>query len=124
MTDKEYSKEKRRVEKLLEKWIKPLGLGWWMIDISYSRDFAGDTDGFDTVAECSSKWYYRIADVKFYLPAVARIDDARLEVLVVHELMHIFVNEMREKDEDRRHEEHVVTGLANAIVWAVNGTKK
>ena len=36
MKDKEYDKQKKRVEKLFWKWRTPLGLGWWKIDLRYS----------------------------------------------------------------------------------------
>jgi hypothetical protein len=53
---------------------------------------------------------------------VKRLDEYELEKAIVHEFMHILVNEMRAGGID--HEERVVTGLANAALWLEAEFKK
>jgi predicted SprT family Zn-dependent metalloprotease len=43
------------------------------------------------------------------------MDADSIEKIVVHELMHVFLNEMREKGID--HEERVATMLSQAFLW-------
>jgi hypothetical protein len=131
MTDAEYEEQKGRIRKLVEEWVKPIGLGWWRIDFEYEREDKpcpeGATDS--CVAECHVAWKYLQATITFYLPQVARLDDERLEYAFVHELMHVYLNQMRPwmskewpqyeflEAENSAREERVATELGHAFVW-------
>ena len=48
-----------------------------------------------------------------------RLSKKEIEKVVVHELMHVFLNETREEGID--HEERVATQLQKAFFWIRNG---
>lgn len=132
MNDEEYEAQKARVDKLAETWIKSIGLGWWRIEIVHVRDSGNySPDGEpspDGVACCKADWRYGHATVTFNLPRVAEKDDASLEWIFVHELMHIFLNELRayvgdsnklvaDRDDWLAHEERAASTLASGFIW-------
>ena len=49
MTDKEYREQKARVKKYIDKWFKALGMGWFHIDMTWSRE--RDEDQPNTAAK-------------------------------------------------------------------------
>jgi len=114
--------KRKKIKKYLKKWITPLGLGWWKIDIFYIDDPAtilnefktGDGEGI-VRATVKPQWEYGVASINFNLPAFNNLDDDEIERVVIHELVHILVNEMRESE--MHHEERVVTGLTKAFMW-------
>jgi len=130
MDDKTYNAQKRRLRGLGKKWFKCLGLGWWKVDIEYDRDGKSFTvkepafgiDQFQ-IARVHVDWEYSQANVIWNIPAVRGRADRQLEEDFLHESAHILIREMREwanhrKAEDAvRHEERVVTALANAFRW-------
>lgn len=126
LTDKEYAAQKKRVKKYLDKWIASIGLGWWKINIEWETVRSEEDDRGSCAAEARTTWEYREATIVFYLEVVAGESDEELEYIVLHELMHVFVNEMREWQcataetvyEAVRHEERVCTDLAKAFLWA------
>lgn len=122
MTDAEYQAQKDRVKALIERWVKPIGLGWWRIDFNWSRERKEPADDSPSatrcVMECHALWKYRKATITCYVPAVEEIeDDEYLEWIFIHELMHIFVNEIREPEDWMSHEERVCSELASAFQW-------
>src|SRR6266704_788775 len=136
MTDKELAKQKRRIQILADRWLRPLGLLWWRIDIEYSREPIPTVDP-DWVcnAKCTAKWEYLRATLAFSMPNIADHDDQELERIFVHECCHALVNEMRmwgppklseqELDEAMKHEERVVCALTAAFLWTrKDGQKK
>lgn len=50
------------------------------------------------------------------------MSDEEIEYVVVHELMHVFLNEMREQGQ--QHEERVATLLAKAFLWVRDQTRE
>jgi len=131
VNDAEYEAQKARVEALFERWVGTIGLGWWRIQYVWHREESRDTDiDKDDVCmmDCRADWRYLHATINVYLPSIAEVDDTDyLEYLVVHELMHIFLCELRDRketdddDEDTAasdHEERVATVLAKAMLWA------
>ena len=119
MNDREFAKQKRRIKALIEKWVRPIGLGQWTIKFEYSRDRLGDSHvaEYDLLAKTTCSWEYKHGMVEFSMPGVAQVDDEELERAFVHELMHIFLNEMRDWKDDNNHEERVATELASAFLW-------
>ena len=127
MNDAEYETQKARLLALLEAWVKPIGLGWWRVTLSYDRtgeDFADSIrkeGGFrsQSVARCYPEWRYGIATIVWNMPEVAHLDDEELESTFVHELMHIFLHETRQSEDGDwlAHEERVATTLAKGFLW-------
>lgn len=122
MDDQEYARQKQRLLDLADKWIKPLGLGWWDISFEYARDDyvapenASSPDA--SLAKCAANWRYGHACITWNMPRVREIEDAELERCFVHELMHIFLSETRENGEDwLDHEERVASTLTKAFLW-------
>lgn len=117
MTSTEYESVKKTVKKYWSRWHQPLGLADWKIGISFS-DGRGVSrrEGYEVAATCDADWSYRSADVTFYIGSLHGKDDEEIESIVVHEMMHIFVNEMRE--EGIKHEERVCESLTWAFIWA------
>lgn len=110
----------KKIRRYLKKWLQPLGLLWWKIDILYyddpmevMRQFSSTEDSI-TYASVQANWQYLTATIKFNLPALAEKSSAEIESTVVHELCHILICEMREDGVD--HEERVATGLARAFI--------
>lgn len=127
MNDREYEETKARIVALVERWVRATGLGWWKITSAYDRtggDFAEAierTGNFQrgSAARCFAEWRYGIATILWNMPLIAEFDDEELEMVVVHELMHVFLNEMASpKPADLAHEERVATSLQKAFMWA------
>lgn len=104
-------------------WLKPLGLLWWYIEVVYYDDPAevlqrfGNDSGKIVAARTYAEWQYATAKIEFNLLAICEMNSDEIEHIVVHELFHILVNEMREGE--MHHEERVVTTLTKAAFWLV-----
>ena len=118
MTDKQFEKERKRVRRLWFKWFKPIGMGWWQVELSYDR--ARDEDEPATAGLTTTNWQYRTAAVTFFLPATAAMSEEDLEEVVVHEMVHIMCGPIQDMSSDDRREitEHTVTTIARSIMWA------
>lgn len=113
------------VNAAFEKWIKALGLAWWDIDVHAYDDpaevvrlFANGDNSATIAAIATANWMYGSGKVEVNLLALAGIPQDQLDRIVVHELMHFLVNEMRENE--LKHEERVVTNLTKAFFWALD----
>lgn len=122
MNDAEYEAQKARVTAFLDIWIAPLGLRWWKLTHVWKRTTESGTHG-PLQATCSAAWEYMDACIEWYLPTIATLADDALEDTVIHELMHVLVNEMSVANnqeaagDNDAHEERVVTTLAKAAMW-------
>lgn len=112
---------KELIRAALEKWIYRLGLRWWTIQVHWHKGkaakkyFRAKPD--ETIlARTFSDWRYADASIHINLPAWRGMTGEEIERVVVHELVHVLVNEMRENEP--HHEERVVTGLTKAFFWA------
>lgn len=115
-TASEIKQTKQKIHLLMKKWVGPIGLGWFAIKTKYNMNCGESSDQeYSVLAKCTTRWEYRVAEIEFNMHACAYCDDESLEQVVVHELMHIFVNEMRE--EGIKHEERVCETLSKAFVW-------
>lgn len=117
-----YKRTKKLVRKYIDKWITPLGLRWWHIDVHYVRDkktiqkyFSNEDEGKVTFARVFSDWQYLKASVYVNVREAAGQTEEEIEDMILHELCHLLVNEMREPG--LKHEERVVTGLQRAFKW-------
>jgi hypothetical protein len=119
MKRKAYKRHKRRAHRLFKQWIPVLGLGYWHIEIDWYDDTVEFAKGENrtTAMRIDTDWHYCRARVSVCVPMIATLDDATLDWAVCHELCHALVNELREPDGDRKHEERVATMLAKAFIW-------
>lgn len=117
-----------RISELSRLWVHRLGLGWWKVDIIYRDDPQtvlerfGNDDNEIVLARTFVSWMYGEAKIEVNLLGWKDLDDTEKERAIVHELMHILVNEMREGE--IHHEERVVTGLTKAIFWTLADIEK
>lgn len=127
MTDKEYKVELKRIKKLIKKWPKNIGLGWWRIDFQYIRDDVNTEETSYSPKVMDGKWesimvttcdpYYLKAKIEIYFKFTSQLKDDELEHAFLHELMHIFMSPMHTKQKAKE-EELVATQLAKAFIWA------
>lgn len=129
MTDEQYKSIRGRIQKAYRKWRDMLYLYGWKLYLHYHRtssDFDDATPAEVTARACgccSVSWEYTDAAIHFNLERVHELDydDEDIEELVVHELMHCLLNEMREwqdVDSENRiaHEERVATHFQRALM--------
>lgn len=131
MTDGEYKKQKRRIQKLADRWLPALGLDQWHLDLAYKREgiaaSAEDAaENWQCNAQARVKWEYQRATLSFNMLSMEDYDDKELERLFVHECCHALVAEMREwgteamtkdfADHALKHEERVVACLTEAFL--------
>jgi hypothetical protein len=125
VTDKEYRRTKKRIEKTIERWRHILWLTQWQIDVTYFREPPPEMNHGDACAlmDITPRWEYLRAHIRVNMPQVALLDADSLEKAVMHELLHCVVCEMRVPDaeNDRSHEERVVSHLTKAM-WAARLT--
>lgn len=108
-----HASQQRRMERLWRKWGDRLGLyGWDVVRTYHDGDFiqADGRPSTDAAGSTHVDWEYRQASIAWNTQALSKYDDAHAEVMIVHEIMHILLNEMRETD--IKHEERVATTLA------------
>ena len=123
MKRKAFKRHRARCQRIIRDWLQPLGLLWWQVDTLYYDDpaeFPGGAGHGDShiVARVWAQWEYLTAKIAINVPEVAQMDDDKLERVLVHELCHILVSEMRaDPDACTDHEERTVTQLANAFIW-------
>ena len=118
---------KTKKEKLfsgyVEKWVKKTWLGWWTIKIKYYNSYENFKErglSDDSLAVCHTNWKYMYATIRVNTDKLEEQKKEDIELIVLHELMHIFLNEMRadEEDDTREHEERVATVLAESFLLA------
>ena len=128
MTDAEQKQLENRIQAIADEWILCLGLQWWHISFYYHGDSGAYRDSSagvpaESKAYTSASWPYLDAAIHYNLSGLSDYDDVHLEEVVVHELMHVMVHEMRSvancecEQFDIRHEERVCTMLERAFVW-------
>ena len=128
MTDAEHEQLEMRLQAMADEWIQCIGLQWWHILFYYHRDSGAFGESGEHLlpgskAHTSASWAYLDAAIHFNLSGLVGYTDTQLEEVVVHELMHIMVHEMRSvancecEQFDIRHEERVCTTLQRAFAW-------
>lgn len=122
MKDKNIIKHAR---KYFAWWSKWLGLNYGKVNlvfVDYIKD-AGDTYiNIGVAGKCEADWRYQESYVYLALNVLRDMDKHDIELVVVHELMHVMLNEMREEGID--HEERVATNLQKAFFWVRDGVRE
>lgn len=115
------TKKEELFNKCLKKWVSKTWAGWWKVDVVYktAHEFNKIDSGryAGAVAVCETRWEYMEALITVNSDALEEQDEEDIEYLALHELMHVFLNEMRE--EGIEHEERVATFLARSFLTAV-----
>ena len=102
-------------------WIRWLGLGFGDICIHYVERIEDVyEDGSisinpDCAGKCDTDWRYQESHITLSMAKLRELTKPEIEKVLVHELMHVFLNEMREEGID--HEERVATNLQKAFLW-------
>jgi len=119
MKKRKLKKEKKRVRRVFDKWMEPLGLLWWTILVDYNEgreDFQNE-DNTEIVCNVQMRWEYLEALITVNVGCTAQLSDAELERSLVHELVHILIAEMQGEPGEVKHQERVVTLLTKAFFW-------
>jgi len=123
-------KKKDFIDKTFRRWVYRLGLRWWTVDIIYYKKppkkyfDPGKEDGVIR-AVASADWRYCTLVVRVNMPSFKYLEKWRIEIIVVHELVHALVNEMHSHKKKRiDHEERVVTGLTKAFLWTAQDARE
>ena len=123
MNDAEYQTQVDRVTHLLDWWVTPTGLAAYRLRYTFYRSGFPDEPRSGThcsiVARTRANWRYLDANIEWDIPEVEKCSDKDLEYMVLHELMHVHVNELMTgcEHEEGGHEERVCTQLALAFQW-------
>ncbi len=122
MKSKKFDKQKKRLCNLAEKWIGILGLKWWTIQHLYYDDRKQfiKSNGREVLMRVNGDWRYREAEIEVNVSGISEQNDTDLEGYYVHELMHIFLLEMRmthAESDFLDHEERTAKTLADAFMW-------
>ena len=123
MNDKERATQRKRIRTLRDRWHAYLGLQPWEITYVYTD---GDFES-NVLATTKVEGQYLRAGIDWNLRSAEQQSDAELEFAVVHELMHVMVNDLRRFRSDgkteaildeveRFNEERVCTALARAFI--------
>jgi len=109
----------KQVKKLLRKyckwWIHWMGLGYWDIHIYFKNNIKNRPGNRYLAGHTDAIWMYQTAQVEFYPKALLHCTKDEIEGVVIHELVHILTNELRE--DGTSHEERAVTQLQKAFSW-------
>lgn len=125
MTDKEFRDTKRRIMKIFDSWRLNMGLRHWEVTTEFVREPQEDR----VAGRAHVRWEYQLATLEFFCAELLPLSDRNLEEIIVHEMVHILVNEMREFAKDTesaaqmKHEERVTTILTNALIWTRNSER-
>ncbi len=117
MKRRKFKAQVKRVKAVLDKWLAPLGLKWFLIDVLYYGRGEEFPKGSLVLARVVADWRYMTAQVRINAPLAAEYNDERLERMVVHELIHVILQEMQDTPGDQGHLERVVEMLTNAFRW-------
>lgn len=123
MNTKKFNKCRLKIQDYLDKWIKIMGLGEWSITVTYVdvdscragqvKRLAGRFSEGLPAATAYALWQYLDGSIYFNVNELADYEARELEDVVIHELAHLLLNEMREDGID--HEERVTTMLTSAF---------
>jgi len=128
MNDQEFADLSAGVQVHVDRWVHRFGLDTWKLHVSYERDgdeFSpsrrdGPVRSFVS-AHTVTNWKYMEATLTFNCKALSDQSHEEVEAVVVHELTHILIAELREEVDDwLAHEERTVTMLTRAFLTTRN----
>ena len=100
-----------------------MGLGDWTISTEFVEELEGGGDEeFLSAMRVFVYWEYKNAVIKISHKALKDRTKKEVERLIVHELAHCLVDEIKEGG--IKHEERVATNLTNAFIWVRNETRR
>lgn len=106
------------IDKLMDELVHAMWLGHWQINAVYEWNGIKTTDGTLPAAQVEgADWRYMHAKIRFDVPTCSTMEPHELRDVVIHELLHCLVNEMREDGID--HEERVVSHLQRVVSLAM-----
>lgn len=108
----------RKIHRLVKIWKSRLYLNNWDIDVMYDwNGIKPIQQGLEPCGTCDADWKYMQATLHFGIPMCSVLSHDNLERVVIHELLHAIVNEMRQNGIE--HEERVVSHLERVIkyIW-------
>jgi len=122
MDDEEAARQKRRVNDLHEKWVGPLGLGWWVWEYEWYRNQIDNHP--DALFNIQVRFEYHDVTLQVSLGHVKQQSDLDLERSFVHELGHCFTLPLRDaasqgvnQEGMRFLEEHQATEISSSLLW-------
>ena len=121
MTDREYAAEKRRICRLLKKWLNIFPLTGWEIHTEIVRGPGGYEDNGNVLAHVVTTWPRMRAVIHIFAEETYDLTEGRLEETIIHELCHVMVAEIA-PEEKNDHEERVVTMLTTAFSNLIGGS--
>ncbi len=114
------TEKEQKFSNSIEKWCQKTWAGWWKIDVVFygANEFLNKEEdaGIFTTAICHTNWQYMEAKINVNSDVLEGLSNDDIEYAAVHELMHVFLNEMRYEGID--HEERVATMLARSFLLA------
>lgn len=128
MTDRQYRKQKKRIQRYIDRWAAPLGMKWWEITyVWHDEPYRDASDGRTPCARTLVDWDYRRATIHFYLPDCKGESDKQTEDMVIHEFMHVLLNEMRQwqdANDALAHEERTAVSLVQVVRWVTEASRR
>ena len=97
-------------------WQKQLQLTHWNIKHNFADDELSPGPDLTIRATCNAQWQYLAAVMGWNLRALGDLTPDELDNVIVHELMHIHLDEMCDVSKDEAHEERVVETLARVVM--------
>lgn len=93
-TKSQYARVEKLIERLAPVWQERMGLGDFEIEHVFLDSYEGgvSADDFAITACAESRWNYKQAKIKWYLPSAVRHSDETLEGTLVHELCHVLLS--------------------------------
>jgi len=110
---------KKLTIKYLAWWSKWLGMNWYYGKLRFDEGwkYFNKKKDFNVGMRCHVDWRYMTYTIDVNLPVMRGMNKCEIERFVVHELMHVVLDEL---NADKDHEERVVTMLENGVLWVKN----
>ena len=111
-----YKRAVDHLENLKDEWQDRMDLNHYDITHRYMEAYRDDDHLI--LADTTAFWEYRHATVKFWLPAIVRLDPPEIEDTLVHEYTHILTASMESKFPEKHADlrEFAVESIARALL--------